>query len=127
MTTDNEELARTYVRAVSDKDWEAVERLLSPTVELTAGPNRTHSREDFMAALQRVAPVLIRNDIRNVVSDNESAGVLYDFVSRSTAGAVLSFEQLTIVEGVITASLLMFDGSRWPEVVAALQAHKVAP
>ena len=74
----------------------------------------------FIGAFVRLMPILVRNDIRKVFVDGDEACVIYDFVTSTPAGPVLSIEYLTFKEDRIASSLLVFERQHWPEVMAVL-------
>jgi hypothetical protein len=49
--------------------------------------------------------------------------VIYDFVTDTPVGAVLSVEHLKVRDGRIASSLLVFERLHWPEVRAELAAR----
>jgi hypothetical protein len=52
---------------------------------------------------------------------------MYDFVTDTHVGSVLCSEFLTIDEGRIRSSTLIFDWRRWPEVLAELRSRQTVP
>jgi len=83
-------------------------------------------REAFVQGFRNLAPILDRNEIREIVVDGDKAAVLYDFVTSTPAGPVLSAEFLTFVDRLIRSSTLLFDWRRWPEVLQEIQARATA-
>lgn len=116
-------LAREYLHAVGRKDLDRVAALLHPEVDFTLGSRSTHTRDEFVAALRRLAPILVRNDIRRVFADGNQVCAVYDFVTDTPAGPVLSVELLEVEGGAIRSSLLLFEKERWPEAMHALAAR----
>lgn len=70
-----------------------------------------------------LAPILAHNEVRQLIVDGDRAFVLYDFVTDTPVGPVLCGELLTVEEGLIHSSTLIFDWRRWPEVLQELQAR----
>ena len=83
-------------------------------------------REAFVGAFRRLGPIIARNDVREVVVEGDRAFVLYDFVTDTPVGPVLSGELLTFEDGLIRSSVLLFDQRRFPEVLQEL-ARRVTP
>ena len=70
---------------------------------------------------RRLGPIVLRNDIKELVVDGDRAAVLYDFVTDTEAKAVLIAEFLTIEDGSIRSITLLFDWRAWPTVLEELQ------
>ncbi|HEX6421343.1 MAG TPA: hypothetical protein VFZ77_22770 [Acidimicrobiales bacterium] len=49
--------------------------------------------------------------------EDDRAAVMYDLVTDTSVGSVLCSEFLTIDDGRVRSSTLVFDWRRWPEVV----------
>lgn len=117
-------VAREYVEAVGEKRFDRVTALLDPQVDFTGPDGKTiHGAEPYVAALQRIAPVLDRNEVRKVFVDGDEACVLYDFVTDTPVGAVPSVEWLTIEGGRVRSIRLVFDTAPWPRVLQELKAR----
>ncbi len=52
--------------------------------------------------------------------------MIYDFVTSTPAGAILSVEYLKFEDGRITSSLLVFERLHWPEVMAVVVEREKA-
>lgn len=61
-----------------------------------------------------------------MIGDADRVCVLYDFVTRTPAGPVVSAEWLTFEDGRITAVFLLFDKQRWPEVLEQLKTSSAS-
>ncbi len=120
--TDAAAVATTYIEAVGSGRWEEVGSLLDPraTFEI-AGGARHEGAAAFLAAFDVLRPLIERNDIRSVIAEADRVCVLYDFVTRTPVGPVVSAEWLTIENEKITSSYLLFDKGRWPEVMQHMQ------
>ena len=118
------DLVTRYIQAVSDKRFDLLPAMLQPDATF-GGPNiRTcHGIDEYVGGLQRLAPILLRNEIKHLVVDGEQACVIYDFITDTPAGAVASVEWLQFEDGRIRAAELTFDRGRWPEVLQVLQAR----
>ena len=101
-------VARGYVEAVGRGDLAPLEELLDHRMRATfAGTVSTKS--EWITALRRLLPVLVRNDIREVIVEGDRACVVYDFVTDTAAGAVRCVELLTISAGRIKDVELILD------------------
>jgi hypothetical protein len=114
-------IATRYIELVGAHDLHAVDELLAENLVATT-TRGSSSKAEWIAALQRLLPVLERNEIRQVVVDGDSACVVYDFVTDTEAGSVPCAEWITIdADGRIVAINLLFEKANWAHVVAALQ------
>jgi ketosteroid isomerase-like protein len=128
MSGSREDLVRDYVEAVGRGDYDRVAELVHPDAVMTGTvKNEAHGREAFVQGFRNLGPILERSDVREVVVDGDRAAVLYDFVTDTSAGAVLSAEFLTLHDGLIRSSTLLFDWRRWPDVLTELQARMQPP
>jgi hypothetical protein len=124
MGADVRALVMEYVSAAGDKRFDRLEELVHPDATMD-GTVKTESKgaEAFVQGFRNLAPIIDRNDIRELLVEGDRAFVLYDFVTDSPAGAVLTGELLTIRDDRIRSSTLIFDWRRWPEVLGELQAR----
>ena len=109
---------------MSDKRFELLPAMLHPEADFGGpGLKPLHGAQAYISGFQRLAPILVRNDIKHILVDGDEACVIYDFVTDTPAGAVASVEWLKFEEGRIRAAELIFDRGRWPEVLQVLQAR----
>jgi SnoaL-like domain len=113
------DLVIEYNQAFGDGRLERVAQMLHPDVAFDGTVGKpTRGAAEYMTGLPRLAKVVVRNDIREIVVEGNRAFVLYDFVTDTPAGAVLSGEFLTFEDGLIRSITLIYDWRRWPELVA---------
>ena len=124
MPTEIADLVTRYVQAVSDKRFDLLPAMLQPNATF-GGPNiqTCHGIPAYVAGFQRLAPILLRNEVKHILVDGDEACVIYDFVTDTPAGPVASVEWLKFEDGRIRAAELIFDRGRWPEVLQVLQAR----
>ena len=120
MATPTHDLVTAYINAVGEHRLQDLPALLTPDAEFTFGDTTLRGADAFAGGFTRLLPILLRNDIRKVFVDGDEACVIYDFVTDSPAGAVLSVEHIKIRDGRIASSLLVFERLHWPEVQATL-------
>lgn len=77
----------------------------------------------YVAAFEKIYPAVERNDIRHIFVDGDLACAVYDFITPTSVGAVLSMELLRIGDGLIRSSELLFDLRNWPQVMAEVAAR----
>ena len=120
MASEIHDLVTSYINAVGEHRLDALPAMLEPDAEFTVGDNTVRGVEAFVAGFQRLMPIILRNEIRKVFVDGEEACVIYDFVTDTPAGAVLSVEHIKFRNGRIASTLLVFERLHWPEVLAEL-------
>ena len=118
------ELLTEYVQAAEDKRFDRLEELVHPDAAMN-GTVKTEVRvaQAFVQGFRNLGPIVQRNEIRELIMDGDRAFVLYDFVTDTPVGAVLTGELLTIEDDLIRTSTLICDWRRWPEVLAELQSR----
>ena len=124
MATDTHELVTSYIRAVGERRLEALPPLLEPDAEFTLGDNTFRGREAFVGAFRRLLPIIERNEIRHLFVDGDEACVVYDFVTSTPVGPVLSVEHIKLRNGRIASSTLVFERLHWPEVLNSLKERE---
>ncbi len=118
------DLVMEYNRAFGEGNLDRVADLLHPGLVFGgATAQQVVGSHKYVAALRRLAPVVVRNEVKDIVVEGERAAILYDFVTDSGAGAVLSAEFLTVEAGLIRTITLLFDWRRWPEVLAEVASR----
>ena len=127
MAPDVRQLTIEYNRAFGEGDLERVAEMLHPDLEFDGTAKPSRGRDAYMSGLPRLVSVLKRNEVRELLVEGERAFILYDFVTDSPAGAVLSGELLTFEDGLIRKITLLFDLRRWPEVIEEIQRRAAAP
>jgi SnoaL-like domain len=127
MATATREIVADYIQAVGEGRLDRVEELLHPDVDFGGTAAELHGANAYVSALRRLARVVVRNDIKQIIVEGNQAFVLYDFVTDTEVGAVLSGELLTIEDGRIRSVALLFDHRRWPEVLQELGRRSAHP
>src|SRR5579859_8137507 len=87
MTTAVRDLVADYIQSVGDGRLDHVAALLHP--ELDFGGTTAVELQGagaYLAALERLSPIIERNDIREIVVDGDRAVVVYDFVTDTEVG-----------------------------------------
>ncbi|HVD31242.1 MAG TPA: nuclear transport factor 2 family protein [Methylomirabilota bacterium] len=120
MASDPRVLVTSYIQAVGERRLEGLPPLLEPDAEFTLGDNTVRGREAFVGAFRRLLPIIERNDIRHLFVDGDEACVVYDFVTSTPVGPVLSVEHIKLRNGRIASTVLVFERLHWPEVMAVL-------
>lgn len=119
-TTSTAAVARRYIELVGAHDLAPLDDLFADDLVARVGDD-TLGKQEWLAALGRFLPALVRNDIRSVFADGEQAAVVYGFVTDTGAGTVPCVELLTVTGERIHSIELIFERLHWAEVMAALQ------
>jgi hypothetical protein len=121
-------LVAAYATAVSGGDFDRLGELVHADATFDGTVvNAVAGRELFVQGFRNLRPITLRTDVRSVVVEGDRAAVMYDLVTDTPVGSVLCSEFLTIEAGRISASTLLFDWRRWPEVLQELRNRLSAP
>jgi len=120
------DLVTSYIDAVGEHRLEDLPPMLDPDAEFTVGDTTLRGADAFIGGFKRLEPIIKRNEIRKIFVDGDEAIVIYDFVTDTPVGAVLSVEHLKFKDGRIASSLLLFERLHWPEVMAELAKRAAA-
>lgn len=107
-TNDVQSTARAYIDAVGAHDLAPLDALFADDVVATFAGG-TFGKSEWIAALQRLLPALVRNDIREIFANQNHGCIVYDFVTNTAAGSIRCVELLTVVDGSITEIELILD------------------
>jgi hypothetical protein len=124
MATDPRDLVTSYIHAVGERRLDVLPPLLEPDAQFTLGDNTLRGREAFVGAFRRLLPIIGRNEIRHLFVDGDEACVVYDFVTSTPVGPVLSVEHLRLRNGRIASTVLVFERLHWPEVLTVLRERE---
>jgi hypothetical protein len=115
-------VAEKYATAVSEGDFTRLADLVHP--DATFGGTVTaeaRGRDAFVQGFRNLRPITVRTDVHEILVDGTRAAILYDLVTDTPAGSILCTEFLDIDERLVTASTLVFDWRRWPEVLEEIR------
>ncbi len=122
------ELVTEYVAAAGDQRFDRLAELVHPDATFDGTVKvQTRGAEAFVQGFRNLGPIVVRNEIRDLIVEGDRAFVMYDFVTDTPVGPVLCGELVTVEHGLIRSSTLIFDWRRWPEVLQELQARTGAP
>jgi hypothetical protein len=120
MTAKLHDLIASYIGAVGEGRLDDIRPMLEPDAEFMVGDTTLRGAEAFIGGFRRLAPIIKRNEIHKIFVDGDEACVIYDFVTDTPVGPVVSVEYLKFKNGRIASSLLVFERLHWPEVMAEL-------
>ena len=118
--SDPASVAAVYLEAVGRKDFGAFEALLAPGVTFKGPAAAVSGAREVRAAYERLAPVLLRNELKKTFVDGPEVCVIYDFVTDTPGGAVPTVEWLRVEHGKVVSIWLLTDHVRWPAVLEEL-------
>lgn len=121
-STNPETVARAYIEAVGARDLAPLETLFDEQLVATLSGDAFGKRE-WIEAIRRLLPVLVRNDIREIFVAGQRACIVYDFVTDTPAGAVVCVELVTVKDGRITEVELVLDRVAFAPVQATLKGR----
>ena len=124
--SDSRAVSVDYIEAVGRHDFDRVEALLDPNVEFEMPGRRLTGAAAYVSSLRKLAPVIVRNDIKGTIVDGNEVAIFYEFVTDTPVGAVPSAEWLTVEGGKIRHVRLVFHSLPWPQVQQELQRRLVA-
>ena|GEM_PF-446345 len=113
-------LVSTYLDAVGQKQFDRLPDLLDPKIEFSMPGKTINGAQDYIAALRRLGPITLRNEVKKIFVDENEVCVIYDFVTDTAVGAVPSVEWITIERGRIRSIRLIFHSQPWPAVLEEL-------
>jgi hypothetical protein len=116
-------LSLAYLEAVGEKHFDELPRLLDPELEFTGPAQALKGAASYVSALQRLGPVLVRNEVRKTFVDGNDICVIYDFVTNTSAGAIPTVEWLTVRDGLIQSIRLYYDRKPWAVVMEEMAAR----
>ena len=113
-------LVRAYLQAAGEKNFAVVRDMLSEDVTFAGPAMEIDGAEAYVEALRRLAPVLVRYDVRKLFVDGTDVCAIYDFVTDTAAGAVRSVEWIRLDGDKLRSVELFFDQQLWGAVREAL-------
>jgi limonene-1,2-epoxide hydrolase len=103
------EVAQAFKAALGKGDAATARKLMHDDMTFQ-GPLETFDRpEPYLAALQKLAPIVERIEVQKVFADGEDVCMLYEMVTRSPAGTAFIAEWLKVKAGRIAAIRTVFD------------------
>jgi SnoaL-like domain len=109
MADDSRRVALEYIEACSRKDYNALTRLLAPTMTFVGPGNALTGAAPYLAVLRRLGPVWVRSDVKKMFVDGDEVCVIYDLVTDTSANAVPIVEWLRVENSQIASVTLFFD------------------
>jgi hypothetical protein len=118
--------AIAYLEAVGESRLDVVADMLHEDITFEMPGKTIVGAESYLAALKKLGPIVVRNDIKNVVTEGDRVCIWYDFITDTAVGAVPSVELVTFEGARIRKAQLVFHSAPWPAVIAELQRRTQA-
>lgn len=98
-----------FQAAMGRDDWAAARKHLADRIQFV-GPFDDFSKpEEYLAALQKLHPIVDRVDLHKVFVDGDDVCVLYDLVTHTPAGTAFIAEWHHVTNGTIDKIRVVFD------------------
>lgn len=99
-----------FQAAMGKDDWAGARKHLADQIDFI-GPFDKFSRpEDYLAALQKLHPIVDRVDMHKFCVDGDDVVMFYDLVTHTPAGTALVAEWHHVKNGKIDRIRVVFDG-----------------
>lgn len=121
-TTKAVEIARTYVKAMADKNVDAILSISAPDVVCTSPLGQTTGIEAFRGFQEGFARMITNLTILAVHGDDKQAVVVYDVETHPVPHAVVA-ELLKIKDGKLASTQVIYDATPFAAYVATVQPH----
>lgn len=121
MTENLRRIATAYIEAAGSGEYDRLPALLDAEMEFRGPYVTLHGAAQYIGALQRIAGVRVRHELRKAFVDGDDVCVIYDFVTDTPAGAVPFVEWLTFEGERIRSIRLFFDREQFAPAREALQ------
>jgi len=105
----NRKLAEAYLASWQRKDWQGIGEHLHPNVHFKGPMSETTGKEAFLAAAQRIFPILQSLTVRFTFAAGDRAVAIYDFNCSAPIGVCRTAELITFQDGLISGVELFFD------------------
>jgi ketosteroid isomerase-like protein len=109
MSNRNLTLAESYLAAWQKKDLEGIGKHLHPDVHFKAPMSETTGKQAFLAASQRIFPILLSLAVRYSFASGDRVVAIYDFNCAAPIGVCRTAELITFQDGLISDVELFFD------------------
>ncbi len=106
---DNKALISAYITSVGEKQFKELDNILAEDMQFKGPFMAFDSAAAYTGALQRLGPILLRNEIREIICDGTDNCVLYDLVAVNDGGIVPCLEWITITNEKVSGVKLLFD------------------
>jgi hypothetical protein len=104
------EIVKSYQAALGAGDFAAARNLMQDDMAFQGPFDTFHTADAYLEALQKLAAIIERIDLKKVFVDGEDVCVLYDMVTNTPAGTAFIAEWYRVRAGKIASLRAVFDG-----------------
>lgn len=116
------EIARTYVKAIADKDVDTILSISTNDVVCTSPIGQTTGTESFRAFHEGFARMITNLTVLAVHGDDKQAVVVYDVETHAVAHAVVA-ELIKVKDGGLACTDVIYDATPFAAYMATVQQH----
>jgi hypothetical protein len=103
------DVVEQYQRAMGSGDWKAARALLRDDLEFTGPLDTFHKADDYIAALQRLYPMVEKVDIKRTFAEGDDVVVLCDLHFRPPMPTMYVVEWYGVTADKIARVQVVFD------------------
>jgi hypothetical protein len=112
------EIVASYQKAMGSGDWKAARAHLKDDLDFSGPLDRFHKADDYIAALQRLYPMVERVDVKGVFSEKDDVVILCDLHFKPPMPTMYVVEWYRVSGEKIARVQVVFD----PRPMAAAMA-----
>lgn len=103
------DIVHQFYAALKMQDYSALRRLLHDNLAFRGPIDRFDRADLYLEAIKRLAPITERVDVLKTFADESDVCVLYELVTKTSAGTAFVSEWFKIQGGKIAAIRVVFD------------------
>jgi limonene-1,2-epoxide hydrolase len=116
------EIARTYVRAIANKDVDTIVSISTDDVVCTSPIGQTTGIERFRAFHEGFARMITNLTVLAVHGDDKQAVAVYDVETHAVPHAVVA-ELIKVKDGKLVSTDVIYDATPFAAYMATVQPH----
>jgi hypothetical protein len=98
-----------FQMAMGKDDWAGARKHLADRIDFSGPFDKFTSPDDYLAALQKLHPIVDRVDMHKMCVDGDDVLMFYDLVTHTPAGTALVAEWHHVTKGKIDRIRVVFD------------------
>ncbi|ACT08038.1 hypothetical protein Dd1591_3218 [Dickeya chrysanthemi Ech1591] len=116
------DIARNYVAAMAKKEIDAIVSMSAENIVCSSPIGQLVGIERFQAFQEGFAKMIVNLTLLAAYGDDEQAIVVYEVETHPVPHSVVA-ERLTVREGKITATTVIYDATPFAAYAASVQPH----
>jgi len=117
------EITNEYLNAWKEKNTDAIAELIHPEVHFKGPMTEFEGKDQFLAACQRMFPMLREFRVRSIAALENQVIAIYDFVCIEPIGVCRTAELITFDEDLIRDVELFFDARPFEKFAQAKRSN----